>query len=56
MKKSLLVKMIAGAYMGGAISLLFGTSLTEWKWWVFFLPTVVLYEIGAQIQSEENND
>jgi hypothetical protein len=46
--------MIAGAYMGGALSILFGVHIFDWKWWVFFLPTVIIYEIGASIQSEEN--
>ena len=55
MKRSTLIKMAAGFYLGAAPGILYGSTFKDWRWWLLVIPTMFLFEIGAKTQSEEND-
>ena len=54
MKRSVLIKMAAGFYLGAVPGILWGSTFTDWRWWLLVIPAILLFEAGARAQSEEN--
>lgn len=38
-------KTLYGAWLGGSLSIVFGASLADWRFWVVLLPTVALVTV-----------
>ena len=56
MKKSTLIGMFWGFYLGAAITGFFGAGLTDIRWWLTFVPVVLLTTWEKRTFNEENND
>ena len=54
MKRSTLIKSFLGFYLGFMVTALFGANLSDWRWWVFVIPTILLTEWATREQSKEN--
>ena len=52
-KKSKFLKMLLGTYVGAATTFLFKVGFSDWKWWIFTLPTIFIMELAAREQSKE---
>ena len=55
MKRSTLIKMAAGFYLGAAPGIFFDCTFTDWRWWALVIPTVIAFEFANQIENNENN-
>jgi hypothetical protein len=42
MKRSTLVSAILGFYLGFMVTALFGSGITDLKWWLVVIPTILL--------------
>jgi hypothetical protein len=55
MKKSTLISAFWGFYLGSTITGLTGVGLSDLRWWIIVIPTVILVEWAKQTYNNENN-
>jgi hypothetical protein len=54
MKKSTIISSLFGFYLGYILTALFGVGLSDWRWWIVILPSILLSTWAGNEQSKEN--
>lgn len=54
MKKSNLIGMFAGFYFGATLTAFTGIGLSDWRWYVIVLPTLLLFQWKENASKKED--
>jgi hypothetical protein len=54
MKKSTLIAMFWGFYLGATITGMFGAGLMDARWWIVVIPTILLVQWEKRAYHDEN--
>jgi hypothetical protein len=54
MKKSTLIGMFWGFYLGATITGLFGAGLSDPRWWIVVMPVIILTQWEKRTFNDEN--
>lgn len=50
--KKFLIKYSWTIWLGGSTSIIFNCSITDWRWWVFTIPLIILVGISKKFEDK----
>jgi hypothetical protein len=54
MKKSTIISSLFGFYLGYILTALFGVGLSDWRWWIVIVPSILLSTWASNEKCKEN--
>jgi hypothetical protein len=54
MKKSTIISSLLGFYLGYIPTALFGVGLSDWRWWIVVVPSILLSTWASNEKCKEN--
>ncbi len=56
MKRSTIIGMLAGGYLGGALVWFTDLTVGDWQWWAILIPTLILFELKVSFKEESDQN